>query len=180
MSKTIRWLWVLVPVILIILICFAFPGYKKSQINRKWKRDRASLRTLAMALDAYSMNWSIYPRDLDTLTKKLVFDPPHRWKGGKIFSQMGPFIDEVPHSAFDKKIYPRYVSLDYRKPHHGSGRMWMTWFPGPDNDWDIEQTSQSEEMLQLDQNGSPPPSLLNKIYDPSNGALDGDIIRWKQ
>jgi hypothetical protein len=166
-----------------ILLLFILIGCSDSKIRKKVDKDRASLRTLAVALDAYCMNWSIYPDRLDLLTKKIVYDPPVTWKGGKIVSQMGPFIDKIPGSAFDPDIIPRYFYLDGNYKKFG-GSFWITWYPGPDGDFDLDMKDKTDDAISWYEIYRKTPEdipewILNNKYDPTNGTTNGDIIRWK-
>lgn len=71
-------------IFVIILLPFIPSGCSDFKVRGKVEKDKASLRILAAALDAYCMNWSKYPDELDLLTKKIIYDPTNGTTNGDI------------------------------------------------------------------------------------------------
>ena len=106
-----------------------------------------------------------------------MYDPPVRFKDGTLVERIPPFIPEIPRSVFGQNPYPRFFS------EWGFG--WIVVLPGPDGDFDIEldgkTTSALETFWRSGDPTTPPSSLVDKTYDPTNGAYDGDMVltRWR-
>lgn len=158
------------------MMSIASPGYMEAQIRSKVSRDMNSLRILGNALDKYYIDfWNNYPPSISTLTTKETFDPPIQRlrKDGAAYSvsEIGPFIDQIPLSAFNKAL-PRYYTLP--------SIFWMIWYPGPDKKFDITLGAQNKEIdLWIGYGAAMPLWVLNSLYDPTNGTVSqGDIVRW--
>src|SRR5688500_8969974 len=108
---------------LLFLLCLA-QGCKSKQ--QKLAQDKASRRALAVALEDYTVDWQGYPSDLNALTSHVVYDPPVSWLGGRMVSEIGPYIGSIPHSAFDPNLGPRY----YAGPAGPVLNTWFAWLPG--------------------------------------------------
>lgn len=160
--------------------------YAGAQVNSMKSRDYASLRSIADALEEYAIICWGYPPTLDILTTRHVFDPPFPLKGFKddpsaIISELGPYINELPCSAFGKNLYPHYFALK-QSEQSVYRSYWIAWFPGPDKDYDIMECEELEEAIRhIFKKGfeEMPPWILNRTYDPSNGTFEGDVFRIK-
>jgi hypothetical protein len=166
--------WVMNQMVTIsVAILIIFSGCGESRTQSKVARDRASLRAIANALEAYYIWWNIYPSNLSLLTHKAVFNPPVMWLGGKQVSEIGPFIEKIPFSAFGKDIYPRNFTP--------SDMFWIVWYPGPDERYDLNLSDRYDDVNKWVGTRKETPSfIINYTYDPTNGTLSkGDIVRWK-
>jgi hypothetical protein len=92
--------------------------------------------------------------------------------------------DDSANARPHKTVYggypqPRYATCTLPgAPHPG---FWILWQPGPSGQWAIAPGPQLQgELANLSQGLPPGAWLLDRIYDPTNGAAHGDIVLWKQ
>jgi hypothetical protein len=136
------------------------------------RRDPVTLRRIAVALETYYIDWSTYPPDLRRLTVKHVFEKPIFLKGGGSMTEWGPILEsEYLHSSMGTGYRGRYDCAALSN--------WIVWFPGPDEDFDIQHGKSLDRFVQTYTNPWTAIAQLGvRVYDPTNGILSsGDIVR---
>jgi len=170
-SQRNRVQWAVIVVLFVVLIPVLYLIAIRVTVPMKGSRDQASLRSVASALESYLVDWSEYPHELDLLTQV----PDVMAEGEKIV-EIGPFLFEIPRSAFGKHPYPQY----YRGSYH-----WFLWMPGSDGDYDLafnDDFMTAFDLYWKNEDWRGPtissPWLNERLYDPSNGIRSsGDMLR---
>jgi competence protein ComGC len=147
---------VIILVIIAVLIPFAVPKIKEGRINGKVFRTASDLRTLAMALNDYSVEHDAFPPALI----------PY------ITDETGDITIYVDGKFRPYTLLDMFSIGDVALPHYYAwDGKWAAWSPGPDGDVDIvpeqDLRGTSKEILQ---------NLRLKEYNSTNGTIsDGDI-----
>jgi len=162
-----------------LMMVYASPGFLEAELRSKIFQDKASLRTLAEALESYAVDQHYYPPNL-----KLLETVRHlRMEEGRLI-QVEPYLYRVPHSVFGDRAIPRYYCENFPETTY-----WIAWTPGPDGDFDILLNQDLRYKIQTywkrcsitKTNFDLTPVFCEQIYDPTNGTCsNGDIIRWRQ
>jgi hypothetical protein len=152
-----------------LIYAMGYPGWIRAKVTQ----DKASLRTIATALESYYMDWNFYPDRLETLPVKAVFDPPVPWLGGRLVDHMGPYLPSVPRSSFGERQIPHY--------HTKRNRTWILWTVGPAEEVNLVSDPAFEASFNaFISHGTITPWIIDHMYDPTNGTFSiGAIIRWK-
>lgn len=158
-------------VMFILVIAIVYMTVTRITVPWKVKEDRNSLRSVAAALEAYFVDWSEYPHELSLLTRVHDFVLE-----GDTLVERGTYLIEIPHSAFGKRLLPRYCRRNYH---------WFAWMPGPDRDFDIAVNNDFVQAYDMfwknkDWQGESISSswLIERLYDPTNGIRSsGDLLR---
>lgn len=154
-----------------VIGAIAVPNFLAAQGRAGVSRVKADQRTLATALESYSIDHNRYPlwelrTDLATQRPTFILPQP----GTRPFTLTTPisYITSYPTDPFSagKKEWFSYYT---------SGRAWILISAGPDKDYDIvpqqdfQQPRDSKALWDI---------IVNKTYDPTNGSVsNGDIWR---
>ena len=160
-----------------ILAAIAIPNFLEAQVRAKVAHVHSDMVTMATALEAYRVDYDMYPLDADD-------DPPGPGFDCGIclipLTTPVAFITTIPHDIFNKYGNVSHPATEYAwislQPDQGYGypplmdiihqyvsrRGWGIASCGPDQWWDFS--------FYIADKGA--------IYDPSNGTVStGDIMR---
>lgn len=137
-----------------ILAAIAVPNFLNAQINAKVSRMKSDLRSMGVAVEAYRLDYGVYPRNPPDKTCIVVTNEPLKELTTPISYLTTIPIDIFhidPNAEDAKKQYPlKYGTCS------SSHTYWYLWSWGPDS-------KNNYAML---------------IYDPSNGITSsGDLKR---
>jgi type II secretory pathway pseudopilin PulG len=184
MALTLREI-LIVAGIIAIAAAIAVPWFLRAQVRGKLSQERGTLRSINQALLAYAVEINADPPDLSYLTRRTVYSPPVRSLDGTLVSEVGPWIKEIPKSAFGRRDTPQYYNL-------GNDWLYVLWTPGPDGVYDILGSDKLKDAvsyhyrLALIESGHPAPSkesdwFCNLTYDATNGLSSrGDMVQWRE
>lgn len=158
----------------------------ETKVRQLAARTKANMRTVAIGIEAYSVDNNTYPASVLGSDPLSTFAPFPELKQrysirnyvrGSASSLTSPIAYVLsshltdPFSA-DEKEKPRPYSY-YSGKTHG----WIVISTGPDRDYDINPERDYHGLGRL----QPEESLLIRAYDPTNGITSsGDIFRIKQ
>jgi len=151
---------------------------KKRAIEKKVARAKSDMRTIAVALESYVVDWCWgYPPvkggGLRILTASPAF-APSEFKGDKgwiswEFPRTIRYLELIPLDPFGTNPGDQYY---YYPDVNG----WILISRGPDREFEIDAEKEYNSAVY-----PPSPQLLLKAYDPTNGIISrGDIFRVKQ
>jgi len=142
----------IVVAIIAILAAIAVPNFLEAQIRSKTARVKADMRSIALAIESYAIDYNRVPlgwREANTGTDfwgyKPLPDPPAMYEWPLIYSKMTTptaYITSVPNDPFTSKFYisgddkfrnpqPFYVYQSYRQTYAGSGEDMPSQFQVP-------------------------------------------------
>jgi prepilin-type N-terminal cleavage/methylation domain-containing protein len=176
----------IVVAIIAILAAIAVPNFLEAQTRSKVARTKSDMRSMATAAESYRVDYNYYPfsaNDMWWITAQgqtwpwFVYTANEAWR---VTTTPVAYITSVPPDIFNIKAstFPFEASYLYttEQKEYGAGKTidW-TWTPmggwglgsiGPNRVWDYSFGP------------GPVSSLINAIYDPTNGTISkGDIIR---
>lgn len=168
-----------------IVAAIAIPNFVEARSRAQVSRAKADMRSLATALESYSIDTNAYPAS--TLDPERSVYGAAAAPGGAMAGIPGlerpraglmtlttpvTYITRIPTDPFG----PEELPLPYWSPDGGQPS-WILWSAGPDAVYDL--TGQNIQQV-LDETGaiSINAFLLQKTYDPTNGTdSSGDIWR---
>jgi len=161
----------IVVAIIAILALIAVPNFLEAQTRAKVARIENDLRNLAIALEAYCVDWNDYP---DKSDESLL--AAHRRGGLLRLTTPVAYLTTVPLDPFNRELQDeagRHPPLTYEMASTGctnlSPKGWAVYSCGPDR---------------LDDTGPgvceyPYVTLETTVYDPTNGTVSkGDVLRF--
>jgi type II secretion system protein G len=186
----------IVVAIIAILAAIAVPNFLEAQVRAKVSRVKSDVRTIATAMEAYLVDYNIYPPDSDNT----LLDPGQVQKGFLYLTSPIAYITSLPQDPFQSHLQtsdPNSAKFyEMGSASDNEGWTWRTdlggttqnatsplWFRtnayiitsvGPDKNDDVEGND-----------NWPGPRVVNNsaavrmtTYDPTNGTVsDGDIVR---
>lgn len=204
--RILRWTLFAYAIFIFSPIAFMFYPMLAGRVIPIFDQTRASIsasqaimRRIAVEIGAYEIDKGPFPGGAywGPLTPDLVAElqkldaklPPPRdgqdtavWRPDPRIA-IDPFNRDGPPSAWRKG--PRYVDdhggVAYIKGgdfqyYSDGGAWWILICRGPDGDLDLAKGSL--DAIAAQKNAWPPPELVLRTYDPSNGSIsDGDIFR---
>lgn len=163
------------------LAVFATHGWMEAELHQKIAQDKASLRTIATALEQYSVYQNVYPPALVCLTRPVPEPEALPTPAEEERRVHGPTryvtcLNAIPPSQFGDGSVPRYWHPD------STPFSWLVWTPGPDGIYDIatgDDLRRSLEYLGPNNRERPDAWLTDRTYDPTNGTVSaGDLVWW--
>jgi len=168
----------IVVAIIAILALIAVPNFLEAQVRAKVSRVENDLRTIAVAMEAYCVDWNDYPGPSDEGI--LVPWNSSSDRGLIRLTTPVPYLTSIPLDPFGRERgdfgssggTTGYGRLTYEmassgcSPHSPKG--WAVYSSGPDR---IDDT---EDVCRY-----PYDTLQTIVYDPTNGTISrGDIHRF--
>jgi len=190
----------IVVAIIAILAMIAVPNFLEAQTRAKVSRVRTDLRTLAVAEEAYRVDWNSYTHSNSGTENPFSYTLGGRWAGFRELTTPVAYITSIPLEVFamlrSQDAQGLYRSLCYELgtgdsgAKQGSGPPWNSnrkGMPsdcyeiestGPDH-WDNTRGSYSTGDFPWGGiNANDPVPILAMIYDPTNGTVSrGEIFR---
>jgi type II secretion system protein G len=187
----------IVVAIIAILAAIAVPNFLEAQTRAKVSRVKADLRSLATAVESYSIDWNTYPNDsaapqyrledIEELSTPVAYitnvnlqDPFNSQRGGIMGNQLRSYqyisCDESGDTG-DPNWGDLVLSM-LPPPALGARRMASLGSWGPDREASgFEWVSAGIEYVHSDSNGTF--AGIDRIYDPTNGTISfGDVGRF--
>ncbi len=187
----------IVVAIIAILAAIAVPNFLEAQTRSKVSRAKADMRSIATALESYTVDNRRYPPDAVWVQANEVPTPPQElWSFFALRRLTTPiaYMTSISTNPFfnktdnqDHPSYFRYFAKEWKEapgvvaalpPDAGSPREWALVSPGPNGISNLgEWLIWGEEVL------NSRPGLLpywgpGCLYDPTNGTVSaGDIVR---
>jgi prepilin-type N-terminal cleavage/methylation domain-containing protein len=178
----------IVVAIIAILAAIAVPNFLEAQARAKVSRDRADMRSLATAIEAYSVDYNYYP-----LNGVLVSDgtiqnpqvngigsPAHKFLNEAVTTPIA-YITSLPEDIFLSSVPTRDTWKPYFNRFFYTNFDWFTAVTQPSPPAVIAQKKNTYGTWVLASSGPDGDRLdLNRdvFYDPTNGTIsDGDVIR---
>jgi len=195
----------IVVAIIAILAAIAVPNFLEAQTRSKVSRVKSDMRTIAVAEEAYFVDWNSYthsnteaqnPESIGTS------DPVGKWAGFQELTTPVAYITSIPRDGFGQNRYrfdiqggwrPDYFSLGSGNAdtRESAGPPWerRPGFPsstyaigsnGPDkyDDTRGDLSIQNYPWKNIDRNALTP-VFVGLLYDPTNGTVSGgDIMRF--
>ena len=170
-------LLVLCGVPFLVLMAIAVPNFLEAQVRSKVSRTRSDLRSMAVAIESYYIDYNSYPAHTVTASESSMqmassAKPSFRLTNG---SQRASLTTPVAYltSYFPDAFAPvKGETFCY----YAAGGGWIAWSPGPDLQYDIRAERDYNPA-----SSTPTDQLLWVTFDPTNGTVSpGDIWRVKQ
>jgi len=167
----------IVVAVIAILAAIAVPNFLEAQTRSKVSRARADLRSLAVALQAYAVDWNAYPPAMANAMyfKLKVLSSPIAYITNAYVAD--PFPAGDPSSVLH---YRKCLSYLGRTPTgtciRNTDRVvwWILMSNGPD----LRYTNSAGEGPSASLNSGDPARILAFRYDPTNGTVsEGNINR---
>jgi prepilin-type N-terminal cleavage/methylation domain-containing protein len=168
----------IVVAIISILASIAMPNFLEAQVRARVSRAKADMRTLALGLEIYCVDYGWYPHDD-------WGDENQSWKQlttpiaylGTIFPD--PFSRErkpFEYSNSDERLTSgtQGQRVNQNAAYRGAGLDWIVFSRGPDLTitWDWNNNGNDGDGKKLLE------ELRDAIYDPTNGTVaKGDVFR---
>jgi hypothetical protein len=154
-------------------------NFAEAENRARFHRVRTDMRTMAVVIEAYHVDWNRYPPSVPAGDPRNVnaSHPLMSQRPGLAMTVSGvsittpvAYMSSLPTDPFvPTGITHAYATLDESRSLHSLFGRWVLLSPGPDGDWDIDLDRNSPEEI---------PAL---IYDPQTGlAGSGDIVRGAQ
>ena len=161
----------IVVAIIAILALIAVPNFLEASTRAKVARVENDLRNIALALEAYCVDWNDYPETSDESILAI-----HRYGGFIRLTTPVAFLTSVPFDPFNRERgddWSRRRPLTYEMGSTGctdlSPKGWAVYSSGPDRH---DDTGPGNPLY-------PHETLTTTIYDPTNGTVSkGDVIRF--
>lgn len=148
-----------------------------SSMRSKPSRALADMRSYATAIETYYV-------DFNTYTKPVPFTSSPFWKPGNaaLEAAVQKHLGTVPTTLTTPIAYVTSLFPDPYAPirgmafaYHSNGMNWILVSAGPDEDYDFDPAADFSNET------TPTERLLQKTYDPTNGAKSGgDMWRLRQ
>lgn len=193
----------IVVAIIAILAAIAVPNFLEAQTRAKVGRVKSDMRTVANALEAYSVDWNMYPFDGANWDGS-TGGPYNYWQIPKDLSTPIAYISSISfpdpfrsqRSSFSQDPNLRYMYIDstygpkfaelkttdlssFNERYRSNFGAWRLSSGGPDGELG-PPSYRADPPPGWSEAGWPGVNGLNLIvpYDPSNGTVSwGDIIR---
>lgn len=183
----------IVVAIIAILAAIAIPNFLQAQTRAKVSTVRSDLRTVALAMEAYLVDYNRYPNDSNNTLGKNGEDGLAR------LTTPVAYITSLPTDPFQRHIsdaqandvtsnFSRHFSMGSGSDHQGWGsaygpqgsepaiNSYLIISIGPDGGEDITQADQTLRRKRWPWGSSNPIMLTS--YDPTNGTISrGDLYR---
>ncbi|NQU44225.1 hypothetical protein HQ520_13125 [bacterium] len=148
-----------------VTAAIAVPSFLEAQSRAQGSRAQSDMRSLATALESYSIDNKSYPAPERYADWEVGGYHGPYGRGLSVLSTPVSYISEIPEDPFSPAGSPYLY-------HYWKGNGWILLSLGPDQDLDVNPVRDyvvgSREQ----------PLLFNKTFDPTNGATsDGDIWR---
>lgn len=167
--------------IIAILALIAVPNFLEAQVRAKTSRVISDMRTVAVAIEAYTVDWGREPIGVNEGSIDHSSSPFDLWMKKdaqqcyNVLTTPVAFISSVPRDPFiltdQTGVRKTWKSFTYQHYYGGSppkfGVSWSLYSPGPDGKTDSPWLYQ---ML----NGK----HLNNVYDATNGTISKGVIWW--
>jgi type II secretory pathway pseudopilin PulG len=141
-----------------VLAAIAVPNFIEAQTRSKVARAQTDMRTMAVALESYHIDFNAYP----TQDKLTCLTTP--------ISYLTQLMDD-PFAPAKGTIYSYWIDP--------TRKGWILWSAGPDKRYDL--TTQNIGELYNPAVAVPSAGLIEKTFDPTNGTVSpGDVYRYKQ
>lgn len=182
--------------IVLILVAIALPNFLEAQIRARVTRAKSEIRSLAIAMESYHIDWKFYPAySFPNYTKRTRFTAGLTWLTSPI-----AYIKSLPEDPFPGTLDQEGVGIDlsggplsyvldgyehgaqelpqFSHPHDhffgGNLVAWCIYSVGPDTPKPETKASDNDTPL-LNDGGATPISS----YSPTNGTKSqGDILRY--
>jgi general secretion pathway protein G len=192
----------IVVAIIAILAAIAVPNFLEAQTRAKVSRVKADMRSLATAIEAYRIDWNMYPITDQWVTHLSPANFNNRLRG---VTTPQSYITSLPvdiFSTFDpvmgvKDDKPTFEYTDWTTAVVGENLPGLSsyqffnsrdvqnrFFGGPVIEWFMlsagpDQRNMFEDINNPSEPDTDPEGLgLNQTYDPTNGTISvGDIVR---
>lgn len=89
----------IVVAIIAILALIAVPNFLEAQVRAKVSRSKTDIRTIAVAWEAYHVDWNMYPQDQDNWVGPGGGDPNSEWGYRQITTPVA-YLTSVPSDPF--------------------------------------------------------------------------------
>lgn len=190
----------IVVAIIAILAAIAVPNFLEAQVRAKVSRAKTDMRTIAVAEEAYRVDWNTYSHSNGAQHNPWDPDGRGRWAGlGELTTPIA-YITTIPLSPFGQ-VSVWGVPNQRRWPvfHLGTGNSGtkqnteQPWnsrpegFPadcfiiecdGPDNMKDSRDPFLISDFPWKNANPNDAPAILAIVYDPTNGTVSrGEVFR---
>ena len=172
----------IVVAIIAILALIAVPNFLEAQTRSKVARAKNDMRTLRVALEAYRLDNTQYPRDIrgtGTWTTWYQLTTPIAYLTSVPHSPWRTW--EYIHAGYNDPGMPPYDYAQYEDLQdetwtprlHAAGLLYTVVCSGPDEDNDLGWDQVDYIVVYPARR----PSALGYLYDPTNGSVSsGDII----
>ncbi len=168
--------------IILILIAIALPNFLEAQVRAKVARGQGDLRSIAIALEAYNVQFRQYLNLYQTQKWGPRYDP-NSITSHRLLPLTSPirFMNSIPPEVFDlSRLIPGFQADTYaygsRPSYDAKGEFWRQYFDkylkyqysirsiGPDRQFNIVEPIYPDLILP---------------YSPTNGTVSrGDINKW--
>ena len=189
----------IVVAIIAILAAIAVPNFLEAQVRAKASRAKADMRSIATAMESYSVDYNDYPMDFfDWLDAGRLILGNNNWTPLSQLSTPIAYLSSVPDDPFPERqsgvnnpqsYLPLYHHLwtsgwtDFTRDNNSVWPVpkyeWVLWSYGPDRVNSRGGVSIFSWELALEQGPIPTSdSNAGAIYDSTNGTMSsGDIVR---
>jgi len=193
----------IVVAIIAILAAIAVPNFLEAQIRSKVSRAKSDLRTIAVAMECYFVDWNGYPRHAD-FTQGIPMERQYWWWSAlttpvAYMTSMPPDPFQGPRPLWAGPATSYYFGGTYHydpwQNTWAGGIMgdtfgaWIGFVPemrrrglwwsiaslGPDGDYDIGRPREGDYRFPTDADRG---AGMGAFYDPTNGTVSsGDVVR---
>jgi prepilin-type N-terminal cleavage/methylation domain-containing protein len=175
----------IVVAIIAILAAIAVPNFLEAQVRSKVSRTKNDLRTLALGMEAYRTDHTMYPPDYDS---GMYGSPPgggnwdSEWMTYAAMSTPVAYLTTIPLDLFlDRKsqsvVGKRIGYYQYNCP---DGKLWNgPGWPETGTRWFMSTMGPDlQDQVLWGALMTNPADVANRVYDPTNGTRSlGDIGR---
>jgi len=191
----------IVVAIIAILAAIAVPNFLEAQVRAKVSRAKTDMRTIAVAEEAYRVDWNTYTHSNGAPDNP--WDSSGQWAGLAQLTTPVAYMTSIPLTPFGlARVWGVPAQKRWNVFHLGTGNSgtrrctnvpWLsepTAFPadcffieadGPDNIKDTRDpflVSGTNGFPWVNANPNDAPGILAIIYDPTNGTVSrGDVMR---
>ena len=169
-DEALAFLFIVMPVVQAVILLILFDtawNVRFSEKRSMVSREKADMRSISNALESYHGAHGAFPPSLDRLT---VSQP----------TGQTAYMGALPRSAFgDLAALYQAVAAPNQEAPASQPCSWMVWMPGPTGVYAIEPGPEVAEAIENFERsgGQYTPWLADRLYDPTNGASGGDIVR---
>ena len=160
----------IVVAIIAILAAIAIPNLLDAQARAKVARAKADVRSISVALEAYAVDYSVYPFFDPDYEHSYLLDVPELTTPIAYLASLPNEVFLPPHRNSERQRYYRYYPVDYWARFFPEVRAmqwtWVLMSNAPDLDIDVDEEGAADVLR----------GGYSDIYDPTNGTVsDGDI-----
>jgi len=190
----------IVVAIIAILAAIAVPNFLEAQVRAKVSRSKTDMRTIAVAEEAYRVDWNTYTHNNGAASNP--WEPVRRaeWGGYRELTTPVAYITTIPLSPWGRaqdmnapaEHRPNIYNLGTGNSvsRLSTGAPWSSnanGFPadcfvidcnGPDNIKDTRDTFSANQYPWAQANANNPVPFLDIAYDPTNGTVSRGQI-WR-